>query len=106
MLYVLFESGRLETLAGTPTEAVVILFDESDRPRANKVAAELRDSGINTEVSHSARKLVKQIQHAEKRGARFIVIPEADGSIAMKDLSSGEQEPFSQDKMLLLLGKS
>jgi len=91
LLYILFDSGRLEQMAPTPTQAVVVLFDEEQRPRANKVAAELRQAGVNTEVSYQVRKFPKQIQHAEKRGARYIVIPEDDGTFSMKDLTIGEQ---------------
>ncbi|NQZ60231.1 MAG: ATP phosphoribosyltransferase regulatory subunit, partial [Lentisphaeraceae bacterium] len=103
LLYILFDSGRLELMEPTPTQAVVILFKEEERPSANKVAAELRSAGINTEVSYLARKFAKQIQHAEKRGARFIVIPEEDGTIAMKDLKLGEQSKLDINKMLSAL---
>ncbi|MCM8533072.1 MAG: histidine--tRNA ligase [Lentisphaeraceae bacterium] len=103
LLYLLFENDRLPLLAPTPTQAVVILFDESQRPAANKVAAELRSAGVNTEVSHQVRKFAKQIQHAEKRGARFIIIPEEDGSCSAKDLQTGEQESLSIEKLVSLL---
>ena len=100
LLYILFESGRLAPAAPTPTQAVVMLFEETQRPRANEVAAELRQAGINTEVSYQARKFPKQIQHAEKRGARFIIIPEDDGSVAMKDLQTGEQTALDVEFIL------
>ena len=103
LLYLLFESGKLKPEASTPTEAVIVLFDESQRPAANAKAKELRDAGVNTEVSHSAKKFSKQIKHAERRGARFIVIPEEDGSYSMKDLKLGEQEPFDLAKIQQLL---
>jgi histidyl-tRNA synthetase len=104
LLYLLFENDRLPLLAPTPTQAVVLLFDEAQRPRANEVAIELRDAGINTEVTHQVRKFLKQIQHAEKRGARFIIIPEEDGTCSMKDLQTGEQEKLSIIKIVELLG--
>ena len=87
----------------TPTQAVIVLFDESQRPAANGKAKELRDGGVNTEVSFSVRKFPKQIKHAEKRGARFIVIPEEDGSYSMKDLKTGEQEVYNLGKIQDLL---
>ncbi|MCH2206485.1 MAG: histidine--tRNA ligase [Lentisphaerales bacterium] len=105
LLYLLFENDRLPILAPTPTQAVVMLFDESQRPRANEVASELRKAGINTEVTHQVRKFPKQIQHAEKRGARFIIIPEEDGSCSMKDLQTGEQESLSIGKVVSILSE-
>ena len=87
-------------MAATPTQVAIVLFDESQRPTANKKAAELRERGLNVEVSYSARKLGKQIQHSQKRGAQFIVLPEEDGSYSMKDLSTSEQAPLDVDKIL------
>ena len=99
LLFVLFETGRLDVLEPTPVEAFVVLFDESQRPKANKMAAEMRQFGINVEVSPSVKKFGKQIQFAEKRGASFIVIPESDKADQMKNLKTGDQEDFSVEKM-------
>ena len=103
LLYLLFENDRLPVLSQSPTQAVVLLFDEAQRPLGNKVAGELRSAEVNTEVTHQVRKFQKQIQHAEKRGARFIIIPEEDGSCSMKDLQTGEQEKLDIEKLNSLL---
>ena len=103
LLYLLFENGRLPVLSQSPTQAVILLFDEAQRPLGNKVAGDLRKSGISTEVTHQVRKFQKQIQHAEKRGARFIIILEEDGSCSMKDLQTGEQEKLDIVKLNSLL---
>ncbi|EDM25717.1 histidyl-tRNA synthetase [Lentisphaera araneosa HTCC2155] len=99
LLYLLFENGRLDTLAPTPVQTYVVLFDESQRPKANKMATEMRANGINVEVAPSVKKFGKQIQFAEKRGAKFIVIPEQDREDQMKNLETGDQEDFSVEKM-------
>ena len=104
MLFVLFETGRLDVLEPTPVQAFVVLFDESQRPKANKMAAEMRQAGINVEVSPNVKKFGKQIQFAEKRGASFIVIPESDKSDQMKNLKTGDQEEFSIEKLTSILG--
>jgi histidyl-tRNA synthetase len=103
LLFVLFETGRLDVLEPTPVQAFVVLFDESQRPKANKMAAEMRQVGINVEVSPTVKKFGKQIQFAEKRGASFIVIPESDKSDQMKNLKTGDQEDFSVEKMQEIL---
>ncbi|WDE98831.1 histidine--tRNA ligase [Lentisphaera profundi] len=99
LLYVLFETERLTALAPTPVQTYVVLFDESQRPKANAMAAEMRAAGINVEVAPSVKKFGKQIQFAEKRGAQFIVIPEEDRTDQMKNLLTGDQEDFSIEKM-------
>ena len=91
LLYILFDEGRLQLEAATPTQAVVILFNEDQRPEGNKIARDLREAGVKVEVSPSAKKLGKQFQFAEKRGATFVVIPEEGGDFSMKNLDSGEQ---------------
>ena len=99
LLYVLFTEGRLEVLAPTPVEAYIVLFTEDQRPEGNRIATELRALGISTEVAPSVKKFGKQIQFAEKRGAQFIVIPEAEGADQMKNLKTGEQVDFNAEAM-------
>ena len=91
LLYLLFEQDRIQLGASTPTQAMVLLFDEAQRPEANKIARQLREAGVNTEVSPTVKKFAKQIQFAEKRGAQFIVIPEDSGTPSMKNLINGQQ---------------
>lgn len=105
LLYILFDEGRLKLEAATPTEAVVILFDEEQRPNANKIARDLRDSGIKVEVSPAVKKIGKQFQFAEKRGAKFVVIPEANGDVQMKNLELGEQSALDIAVMKSALAK-
>ncbi len=100
LLYILFESGRLAPLPATPTEVMVLLFDENQRPLGNQVAAQLRATGLRVETTPSARKFGKQIQFAEKRGARLIVMPEADGSFQMKNLVDGTQGPLDVEALV------
>ncbi len=100
LLYVLFETERLKALAATPVQAYVVLFDEGQRSEGNAIARELRSAGINVEVAPTVKKFGKQIQFAEKRGASFIIIPEADKENQMKNLVTGEQEDFSLQKIV------
>ena len=102
LLYLLFSHNRIAPLSPTPTQVYISLFDESQRQRANEIASELRAEKLAIEVSHKARKLVKQIQFAEKRGARVVLFLEEDGSVNMKDLHTGIQEDLNLNKIKLI----
>ncbi len=74
----------------TTVDVLVALMDESDRPYALKIAALLREAGINVESVLSPAKLGKQIKQADRTGVRFVVIAGEDersrGVAALKDL--------------------
>jgi histidyl-tRNA synthetase len=58
------------------------------------VATDLRRRGIATEVEQAGRSLKGQFKHADRLGARAVVIV-GDDRIEVKDMSSGEQRPVT-----------
>ncbi len=108
--------GLIEQLGGAPTPAVgfaagierillaldeevpdegrdafVAIADESRRQRAMTLAAELRRAGVSAEVDLAGRALKGQFKHANRIGARRVLILEADGSAQVRDMETGEQ---------------
>jgi histidyl-tRNA synthetase len=108
--------GLIEQLGGAPTPAVgfaagierillaldeeapaegrdafVAIADESQRQRAMTLAAELRHAGLSAEVDLAGRGLKGQFKHANRIGARRVLILEADGSAQVRDMETGEQ---------------
>ena len=63
------------------------------RQRAMALAAELRHAGLSAEVDLAGRGLKGQLKHADRIGARRVLILEADGSAQLRDMESGEQRP-------------
>jgi histidyl-tRNA synthetase len=74
-------------------DAFVAIADESQRQRAMALAVELRHAGVSAEVDLAGRGLKGQLKHANRIGARRVLILEADGSAQLRDMGTGEQRP-------------
>ncbi len=74
-------------------EAFVAIADPGQRQRAMALAVELRHAGLSAEVDLGGRGLKGQLKHADRIGARRVLILEADGSATLRDMASGEQRP-------------
>jgi histidyl-tRNA synthetase len=76
-------------------DAVVIATEADLVEAARTVAKALRDAGVRTSTPLDIRKLGKEIQRADKSGARVVVIVGgndwAAGTVTVRDLRSGEQ---------------
>jgi histidyl-tRNA synthetase len=83
----------LPVTLGTKTQVMLILPDLSDGERAEKVAKELRDLGVNVAVDLSGKKLGDQIARADKRGIPYVITvgeqEEASGTYTLKKLADG-----------------
>jgi histidyl-tRNA synthetase len=80
-----------EEVAGEGRDAFVAVGDPGQRQRATALVAELRHAGISIELDLAGRSLKSQLKHANRIGARSVVILEADGSAQLRDMESGEQ---------------
>ncbi len=85
-------------------DAFLAVADPSQRPRALALANELRHAGLSAEVDLGARGLKGQLKHADRIGARRVLILEADGSAQMRDMRSGEQSPVDTAKLIETIG--
>jgi histidyl-tRNA synthetase len=118
--------GLIEQLGGPPTPAVgwaagierilLALVEEEaqakardvflaaagdeQRKRALALANELRHSGLSTEVDLAGRGLKGQLKHADRIGARRVLILEGDGSLQLRDMETGDQRPVSPGQVL------
>jgi histidyl-tRNA synthetase len=72
-------------------DAFVAVADPSQRERAMALAVELRHAGLSAEVDLGGRNLKSQFKHADRIGARRVLILEADGSAKLRDMQTGEQ---------------
>ena len=71
---------------------LVAVWNEEDRPAANRIANQLRARGIATDVAPTAAKLGKQIKYADKLGIPYVWFPAtaAEGA-EVKNIVTGEQ---------------
>jgi histidyl-tRNA synthetase len=116
--------GLVEQLGGKPTPAVgwaagierimlaldeeepapgrdvfVAVAEEERRPRALVLAGELRKAGLSAEVDLGGRGLKGQLKHADRVGARRVLILEAEGA-QLRDMASGEQRPVDTGNLI------
>ena len=64
------------------------------------LAVELRHAGLSAEIDLAGRGLKGQLKHANRIGARQVLILEADGSAQLRDMASGEQRPVDPGKLV------
>jgi histidyl-tRNA synthetase len=117
--------GLVEQLGGKPTPAVgwaagieriMLALDEEEPARGRDVFVvsgtasgkthlalvltnELRKAGLSAEFDLAGRGLKGQLKHADRIGARRVVILEDDGA-QLRDMSSGEQRPVETGNLL------
>jgi histidyl-tRNA synthetase len=72
-------------------DAFVAIADDGQRARAMALALELRHAGLSAEIDLAGRGLKGQLKHANRIGARRVLILEADGSAQLRDMGTGEQ---------------
>lgn len=86
------------------TQVLLCCMDESAMPSAFAMASELREAGIATEVYPGAAKLKKQLDYANNKGIQWACILGEqeinDGTVSIKNLSSGTQETLPQNQLL------
>ncbi|HEY5977510.1 MAG TPA: histidine--tRNA ligase [Solirubrobacterales bacterium] len=81
-------------------DAFVAVADESQRRRAMALAGEMRASGKTVEIDLAGRTLKGQLKHADRIGARRVVILETDETAQLRDMATGEQREVSPDSVL------
>ena len=81
-------------------DAFVAIADPAQRARAMALTAELRRAGVSVELDLAGRSLKGQFKHADRIGARQVVILEADGSAQLRDMATGEQRAADPGKLV------
>jgi histidyl-tRNA synthetase len=73
--------------------------DVADQTVALVLAGELRKAGLSAEIDLGGRGLKGQLKHADRIGARQVVILDAEGA-QLRDMRSGEQRPVDPAKLV------
>lgn len=91
-------------VAGTVVQVMVTTFNKETQPAAMKLAAELRSSGIQTELYMQDKGLGKQFDYANKKGIRVVVMQGPDelaqGVVKLKRLSDGSETTVEQGRIV------
>ncbi len=90
-------------LGGTLVQVLVAVFSRETRMSSMKVANQLRDAGINTELYFEPRKLGRQFSYADKKGIPIVAIAGPDeiaaGLVKLRRLSDGEERRLSMSEL-------
>ncbi|HEX6601686.1 MAG TPA: ATP phosphoribosyltransferase regulatory subunit, partial [Solirubrobacterales bacterium] len=89
-----------EEVAAAGRDAFIAIADPEQRARAMALAVELRQAGVSAEIDLAGRTLKSQLKHADRIGARRVLILEADGSAQLRDMETGEQRAADPGKLL------
>jgi histidyl-tRNA synthetase len=90
----LFGRDALPVGPKAPTQVLVALASDEERPTARAVADALRARGIPTEVFHEPVKYGRQIGYADGKGIPYVWFTDSG---EVKDLRTGEQRPATLD---------
>ena len=96
IIVVMTERGMFPaTVAGAAVDIMVTVWNEATLAEAVRLASDLRQDGLRVELYPEPDKLGKQFKYASSRNVPFVAIEGDDeraaGTIAIKDLRSGEQ---------------
>jgi histidyl-tRNA synthetase len=89
-----------EDVAAEGRDAFVAVADPDQRQRAMALAAELRHRGLSIELDLAGRSFKSQLKHANRIGARRVLILEAEGTAQLRDMESGEQRPVDPGNLV------
>ena len=95
LIFALLERGVLKAGAPTTAQVLVTVMDATQMPAYLKMAAELRDGGVNTEMYFEKGRIGDQLKYANRKGHRVALIAGesefAANQIKAKLLSTGEE---------------
>ncbi|MFA7687243.1 MAG: histidine--tRNA ligase [Moheibacter sp.] len=85
-------------------DVLFINFGEAEADKSMELAKQLREKGIRCEVYPEAAKMKKQLQYADKKAVKFVVIIGEEelnsGKFTLKNMRSGEQSVLSEKDLL------
>ena len=92
------------TVGRTVTQVLMTVFDDELMTESLKLATQLRQGGIRTEVYFRPTKLSTQMKYADTKGIPYAVILGSDelaaDNAAVRDLATREQENVPLDKVV------
>src|ERR1043166_6909905 len=97
-------------LVNASADVMVAIWNEETMAESLALAQQLRAQGLRVDLYPEADKLGKQFKYASSRSIPFVAVigddERAQGKVAIKDMSTGEQQTFSPEEMLNRLRKA
>jgi histidyl-tRNA synthetase len=80
-------------------EVLFVNFGEKEADAALQLIKQLRENGVSSEIYPESAKLKKQFKYADDKGVNFTAIigesELANGSVVLKNMTTGEQQELS-----------
>jgi histidyl-tRNA synthetase len=96
ILEVMEKRKMFEDIGKSFTNIFVVLVDESIKDEALKIVETLRSEGFNCDVNLRKRSLTKQLDYANARGIRYLVIVGQrdlkEKKVTVKDMATGNED--------------
>lgn len=87
-------------------DVLFINFGENEADKAMELVMKLRGKGVRCEVYPDASKIKKQMQYADKKAVKFVVIIGEEelnsGKVTLKNMESGEQSTLSFEELVAM----
>jgi len=104
LFFKLREAEIIKPERATPSEVLIAALSSDFLPNALAVAKQLRERGINTEVSFETGKIGKQMKYANKLSIPFVFIlgeeEVKNNTISAKRMATGEQVEATFDEAI------
>lgn len=85
-------------------KVLFINFGEKEARRAEQIVSMLRRAGISAQLYPDASKMKKQMNFANAEGVPYVAIigenELSDGTVALKDMATGEQKSFTPEELV------
>jgi len=86
------------------TQVLLVNFGEKEELYCLKLAVQLREAGISTEIYPDGSKLKKQMKYADQKQIPFVVLAGeneiASNVLTVKNMKTGEQENLSPEQLI------
>jgi histidyl-tRNA synthetase len=101
-------AAQRQPVAQAPVDLYVAYASPGERATAFALTGDARRAGLRAQLELAGRSLKGQLKQADRVGARFVAILDADGDAQLKDMESGEQRPVAADAVVreVLRGRS
>jgi histidyl-tRNA synthetase len=95
-----------ETPEAEGMDVFIAVAEDAQRHRAAALVGELRKAGLAAEADLAGRSLKGQLKQANRIGARKALILDADGSLQLRDMQTGDQAPIDPARVVEEIGGS
>ncbi|MFH1160715.1 MAG: histidine--tRNA ligase [bacterium] len=101
---VLMELNRFPEAIGTTTRVLFVNFGSEEEKFSMKLLSSIRLAGVPGEMYPEPAKLKKQLDYAHRKQIPYVVLAGKDemasGQVTVKNMSTGEQTPVSQNNLI------